>query len=115
MSSSLYNLQIDDTYTLAYTVTAANGLDADYHEASITPQGSMLITAYAKTPWNLTTHGRQNGYIWDCVFQEIEIASNKLIYEWRASEHFKFEDMAVSSWTSWTGKFPLGSSLVSSS
>jgi hypothetical protein len=52
---------------------AAVGLDGDFHEFSITQQNTALITAYVRTPWNLTERdgGKENGYIWDCVFQGI--------------------------------------------
>jgi len=57
-----------------------------------------------KTPWDLSTKGRERGgFIWDCVFQEIDIETNTLIFEWRASDHYHFDDIAVDSWTSWTG------------
>lgn len=81
------------------------GIDGDYHEFSITPQDTAIITAYVRTPWNLTDQGRDNGYIWDCVFQEIDIGSGSLLFEWRASDHFKFSQMAVNTWSSWTGTF----------
>jgi len=63
------------------------------------------LTAYVKTPWDLSkVHGRENGYIWDCVFQEVDVETNDLLFQWRASDHFKFEDMAVDSWSDWTGQ-----------
>lgn len=87
-----------------YTVQAV-GIDGDYHEFSITPQNTAVVTAYVRTPWNLTAYGREDGYIWDCVFQEIDIASGELLFEWHASDHFKFDQMAIDSWSSWTGRF----------
>lgn len=51
----------------------------------------------------MTSYGRANGYIWDCVFQELEVKTNALLFEWRASDHFSFEDMTVNSWADWTG------------
>jgi len=95
--------QYDQTYSLAYTLSAGNGLDGDYHEFSITPQNTALITAYVKTAWDLSFKGRENGFIWDCVFQEINIDTNELLFEWRASDHYHFDDMAVDSWAAWTG------------
>jgi hypothetical protein len=93
----------DQTYTHTHTITAANGHDGDYHEFTITNDNTALITAYVKKPANLTLHHRENGYIWDCIFQEIDIATNSLLYEWRASDHFSFSDIAVDSWTLLTG------------
>lgn len=98
-----YYKMFDDTYTLARTVSALGGHEADYHEFTITTDDTALITAWHKTPWNLTHKGREDGYIWDCVFQEIDIENDELLFEWRASEHFTFNDMNVNSWANWTG------------
>lgn len=95
--------QLDQTYTIAYTISAIDVSDADYHEFSITSDDTALLTIYIKTPWDLTQFGRQGGYIWDCWFQEIDIETRELLFEWRASEHFEFDDMAVNSWAEWTG------------
>jgi len=84
-------------------VNPANGLDGDYHEFTITPQDTALITAYVRTPWNLTDRGVESGFIWDCVFQELDIETNQLLFEWRASDHFQQGDMGVDSWSDWTG------------
>jgi len=95
--------KLDQTYTHAYTLTAVGDMDGDYHEFSITRDNTALITAYVKTPWDLSAYGREDGFIWDCVFQEVDVETNDLLFEWRASEHFRFKDMAVNSWAAWTG------------
>lgn len=33
-----------------------------------------------------------NSYIWDSLFQEIDIETNELLFEWRATDHFNFSD-----------------------
>lgn len=44
-------------------------------------------------PWDLTSVGRpRNSYIWDCIFQEVDIETNELLFEWRATDHFTFDD-----------------------
>lgn len=78
-------------------------MDGDYHEFSITKDDTAIVTSYVKMPWNLTDRERDDGFIWDCVFQEIDIESDDVIFQWHASEHFTFEDMAVDSWQTWTG------------
>lgn len=100
-----YYKMLDQSYALTYTISAGNNLDGDFHEFSITPDDRAIVTAYTKIPWNLTAYGRENGYIWDCVFQELDIETNELLYEWHASDHYRFEDMAVNSWAEWTGNF----------
>lgn len=78
-------------------------MDGDYHDFSITPDNTALITAFVKKPWDLEFKGRADGYIWDCYFQEIDIVTGQLLFEWRASEHYNFSDMSIDSWASWTG------------
>lgn len=84
-------------------ITAVGDRDGDYHDFTITHNDTALITSYVRTAANLTAYERADGFIWDCVFQEIDVATNDLLFEWKASDHFKFEDMAVNSWQTWTG------------
>jgi len=37
-------------------------------------------------------HAEEESYIYDCLFQEIDLETNELIFEWRASDHFIFDD-----------------------
>jgi len=95
--------QIDQTYNIAHVINPANGHSGDYHEFSITINDTALITSYIKIPWDLSSKHRKNGFLWDCIFQELDIPTGALLFEWRASDHFHFADMTVDSWSSWTG------------
>ena len=77
--------QYDQHYQLVKTIAAANGLGADLHSFSILPSGNALISVYDAVEIN-------GEWIWDCLFQEIDIESSELIYEWRATEHFALTD-----------------------
>jgi hypothetical protein len=59
-------------------VGAGNGLTADFHEFSITPRGSAILTAYAASP---------DGKLLDSVVQEVDVDSGRVLLEWRASDH----------------------------
>lgn len=37
--------------------------------------------------------GQEDGWIWDGVFQEVDVETNELIFQWRASEHFSFSEV----------------------
>jgi hypothetical protein len=42
---------------------------------------------------NLSRHGGpSNGWLLDSMFQEIDIATDELLFEWRASEHFPIHE-----------------------
>lgn len=73
-------------------VHAANNLTGDLHDFRITPQGTALITAYDVQDHNLGMLGKGVGPIWDCVFQEVDIETGNLVFEWRASQHIRIED-----------------------
>lgn len=34
----------------------------------------------------------RKGYMWDSVFQEVEIETNEVIFEWHASDHYRVEE-----------------------
>ena len=56
---------------------------------TITPAGTALISIYqinSIKEWGRTV------WIWDCVFQEIDIATKDLVFEWRASDHHSLNE-----------------------
>ncbi|KAF2195858.1 hypothetical protein K469DRAFT_616722 [Zopfia rhizophila CBS 207.26] len=82
-------IMMDSSYKEVARFRAANGLAADLHEFRFTDAGTALITVYDVQPANLTPRGGSpDGYIWDSIFQEIDIETGKLLFQWRASEHF---------------------------
>lgn len=81
--------QLDDSYTQRFEITPAGNYDGDLHEFQLTEDGTALVTIYDILPADLTPIGGPAfGWIYDGLFQEIDIATGQLIFEWRASEHF---------------------------
>lgn len=83
-----YYLMLDSSYNIFKNVTAAGELDGDLHEFQITEQGTALLTAYDTKPIDLTAYGVENGQIIDSLFQEIDLETGELIFQWRASDHY---------------------------
>ncbi|EXJ68896.1 uncharacterized protein A1O5_07828 [Cladophialophora psammophila CBS 110553] len=82
-------VMLDSSYRVYKRVTPANGLDGDLHEFQITRRGTALMTVYEPTPANLSAFGiGAQGWIYDSVFQEVDIETGELIFEWRASQHY---------------------------
>ena len=82
--------QYDKHYELYRTVVAGNGLGADLHSFVITPNGTAVFTAYDIIELDLSSirgARRQMGYIWDSLFQELDLETNEVLFQWRASEH----------------------------
>jgi hypothetical protein len=78
----------DSTYTDIARVRAGNGLQADLHEFRLTPQGAALITAYEPILCDLSTvGGAAYGGVTDGVFQEIDIKTGLVMYEWTSVDH----------------------------
>lgn len=87
---------MDKHYRTVKTVEAHGaGASSDMHEFKMTPHSdgkSVLMTVYQPRQYDLTTNPRFNvkdgmGWIVEGVFQEIEIDTNKLLFEWRSLDH----------------------------
>jgi outer membrane protein assembly factor BamB len=78
---------VDQTYSEVARVRAGNGLQGDLHEFITTPEGTALFTAYSQqaTPGS----GAESGAVplLDSIVQEVDIATGRLLFEWRASDH----------------------------
>jgi len=84
---------VDDAYREIATVTAGNGLAGDIHEFLITERDTALILVYQRVPRDLTEiGGPADGAIWDGVVQELDIASGRVLFEWRSTEHVALDE-----------------------
>ncbi|KAF2161150.1 hypothetical protein M409DRAFT_69991 [Zasmidium cellare ATCC 36951] len=80
---------LDQHYNEQYRIHAANDLGADLHVFTITEQDTALISIYQKIATDLSSVNayRTSGWIWDSVFQEIDIETGEAVFQWRASTH----------------------------
>ena len=88
-------LFFDETYNLVYNVTAQKRPNtmADMHDLRITHDGNVLFTTYFNIPWNTTDlGGKEDSLIMDSGFQEVDIATNEVLFDWAASDHFNVTD-----------------------
>ena len=84
---------MDQSYQVIRRISAGDGLEGDLHEFLITPDNTALLTIYERTDADLSSvDGPMDGKIWDCLFQEIDLETNRTIFQWRASDHFDFSD-----------------------
>lgn len=87
---------MNTSYQKVATVTTGGdltGLGADIHEASLTPQGTMLITAYKEVKQDLSeVGGPKDGWVLDGIVQEIDVATGKVKFEWRSTDHIPVTD-----------------------
>ncbi|KAF4120345.1 Arylsulfotransferase (ASST) [Geosmithia morbida] len=85
---------LDENYNVFRTVSAVGeGMMDDLHDFRITRDDTVLLTAYAPRPWDLSSiGGPAQGWIMDSIFQEVDIETGELLFEWRASQHVPLED-----------------------
>jgi hypothetical protein len=92
VGSGFYTIY-DSSYHHVADVRAGNGLDGDIHEFLITPRNTALFTVYHRLPWDLSSvGGPKQGKIFDGIVQELDIASGRVLWEWKASDHVPVEE-----------------------
>jgi hypothetical protein len=68
-------------------------MHGDLHEFQITRDNTALFAVYKSLPADLREiGGPKNGWIYDGLFQEVDIETNELLFQWRASEHFNLQE-----------------------
>jgi hypothetical protein len=87
---------LNDHYQRVHTVTAGDGYQRQgftMHEFQLTPQGTALAEVVATVHANLTSvGGPPNGLVYDTIIQEIDISTNRVVWEWSALGHLRLRD-----------------------
>jgi Arylsulfotransferase (ASST) len=84
---------VDGAYRTVRRVQAAGGLRGDLHEFVITPRNTALLTSYVVRNADLTSvGGSRKGTIQDAIFQEIDLASGRLLIEWHSLGSIPLEE-----------------------
>lgn len=92
VSSLGFGRGVDVIYNTHYrriaTVHAAEGYQADLHDFVITPRKTALISVYNPVRADLSSiGGARNGIVFDCVIQEIDIRTGRVLFEWHSLGH----------------------------
>jgi hypothetical protein len=83
----------DTRYRPVTRVSAQNGYQGDLHEFLLTDEGTALFTCYGQRPADLSRYGGPpNGSYYYGVVQEVEVATGKLLFEWRSDQHVPLEE-----------------------
>jgi hypothetical protein len=79
---------LDRHYHTVAVIHAGEGYSSDLHEFTITPQGTALVTTFEPVKANLSSiGGPSNGTVYDNVLQEIDIRTDRVVWEWHALGH----------------------------
>jgi hypothetical protein len=78
----------DSSYKDIAIVRAGNGYQPDLHAFAISPRGTALFTVYDAIRCNLSAAGgTANGAIADTLFQEIDLRTGLVRFEWHSLDH----------------------------
>lgn len=85
---------VDSSYREVARVRAAGGRSMDLHALSVTHAGTALFTCYPQAVQaDLSSiGGPSDGHVLEAVIQEVDIATGRLLFEWRSLEHVTPED-----------------------
>lgn len=79
---------MDQSYRTVAVLHAEEGYSSDLHEFQITPQGTALVDIFSPVRTNLSGLGGQAaGTAMDCIIQELDIRTGRLLWEWHALGH----------------------------
>jgi len=92
-----FGLGEGEIYSTSYrhiaTVYAGDGLAADLHELTLAPDGTALITAWKPLLCDLGgVGGPAAGAVYDASFQEIDVRTGLVRYEWDSLDHVPLTD-----------------------
>ncbi len=71
-----------------------NGRQMDLHEFQLTPPGTALFTCYPQTvSMDLSpAGGPSDGHVLESIFEEVDLASGRVLLEWRSLDHIPVSD-----------------------
>jgi hypothetical protein len=81
------------SYDEVHTIRPAGGWTYDDHDFDITPEETAVIAVKKEIPFDLTSvGGPQNGWLLDDGFQELDIQTGKVVFQWQASAHWNLAE-----------------------
>jgi hypothetical protein len=87
------DVMLNSHYRRIAIVRAGNGLTADLHEFTLTPQGTALITAYRPVYWDGSSVGAgANLDVLNSTVQEIDIRTGNVLFQWDSLDHVSLRD-----------------------
>jgi hypothetical protein len=84
----------DTSYRELHRVRAGNGRTMDLHEFQLTPEGTALVTCTPQTVTVDLRHlgGPRTAHALESIFQEVDVASGRLMMEWRSLSHIALDE-----------------------
>ncbi|KAF3763341.1 hypothetical protein M406DRAFT_347100 [Cryphonectria parasitica EP155] len=84
-----YWYMLDESYNIRYRVRPNGFPHADMHEFQITEDDTALIITTIPIPYDLrNVGGPEHGWVEDCYFQELDIETGEVLFQWSSVDHF---------------------------
>lgn len=84
-----YWYMLDQSYNIRYRLRPNGFPHADMHEFQITPDDTALVITTKPVQYDLSAMGGEvNGWVGDCYFQELDIETGEVLFQWSSLEHF---------------------------
>ncbi|WP_343956856.1 arylsulfotransferase family protein [Yaniella flava] len=87
---------MDEDYQVFNTVTTGGSLpphETDFHDMTITDDGTMLLLAYVGTQIDLRDiGGPEDGWVENAMVQEVDMETGEVLLEWSALDHVPVTD-----------------------
>jgi Arylsulfotransferase (ASST) len=85
----------DQSYRQVAKVKAGNDYQGDLHEFRLTPRGTALLSAYGTAHADITSSqvagGSHFGPYFYGIAQEVDVATGRVLMEWRSDKHVPLE------------------------
>ncbi|KAJ0121890.1 hypothetical protein J7T55_002399 [Diaporthe amygdali] len=84
-----YWYMMDQSYTIRYRIRPKGFPHADMHEFQITNDNTAVIVTTIPIPYDLrSVGGPEHGWLENGYFQELDIETGELLFEWSSIDHF---------------------------
>lgn len=87
-----YYVMLDESYEVFKEIRPTGSLHGDVQDLVITSEGTAILTVYHETQAPTSKPDPSPRRIYDSIFQEIDLNSGKLLFEWHASHHFSIQE-----------------------
>ncbi|KAK8203903.1 ASST-domain-containing protein [Phyllosticta capitalensis] len=83
----------DSSYNQVREISSVGAIDGDLHEFYFTENETAILSVYEISQLDLTPlGGSENSWVWDGSFQEINLETGELLFQWKSTSHYTAED-----------------------
>lgn len=88
-----YWYMLDQSYNIRYRLRPNGFPHSDMHEFQITDDDTALVITTMPMQYDLTSvGGAKNGWLGNCYFQELDIETGEVLFQWSSVDHFPPND-----------------------